>query len=153
MAVYSVRGLSVATAASADQAVANLWNPDSTKRLTVLELGLSKTGAGTAADSLYVARTTTRGTQVVTATPDGDNTWLNDGETPPSGAVLDTDWSAEPTKQSPGLFGWAASAVAGSGFVWPTPRGIIVNPGTGLCIVSRAATAWPVSEAYFVWEE
>ena len=128
MAVYSVRGLTVATAASVDQAVASLWNPDSTKRLTVLEMGLSKTAAGTGTDSLYVVRITTRGTQVVTSTPDGDNTWLNDAEVPPSGAVMDTDWSAEPTKQSPGMFGWAASNVAGSGFVWPTREGSSSTP-------------------------
>ena len=153
MATYSVRGLTVATAATGDQAICQLWNPDSTKALIVYEMGLFKTTGGTAADSVYVIRTTARGTSAANSTPDGDNTWLNDGEVPPSGAIMDTDFSAEPTKASPGMFGWVAPAVAASGFVWPTPRGIVVRAGAGLCMIARATTIWPVSEAYFVWEE
>lgn len=153
MAIYSVRGLTTATAASANSAICQLWNADATKRITVLEMGIFKTGAGTAGDSMYVVRTTARGTSSGNSTPDGDNTWQNDGEVPPSGCIMDVAFSAEPTKASPGMFGWAAAAVAASGIIWPSPRGIAVIAGSGLCMISRAATAWPASEAYFVWEE
>lgn len=152
MSVFSVRGFTVATAASADDVIAQLWNPDSLKSIRVIEMGLFKAGAGTANDSIYVDRSSARGTQSVTVTPDADNAWEAD-DVPASGALLDVDFSAEPTLKGNPMFGWVAAAVAASGFIWPTPRGIRVPAGTGLCICQRAATAWPTSEAYFVWEE
>ena len=48
MAVYSARALTAATAATADHAIIQLWNPDSLKRIMVVEMGLFKAGAGTA---------------------------------------------------------------------------------------------------------
>jgi len=153
MAAYSVRGFTGATAATADHTIAALWNPDSVKRLCLLEHGCFKAGAGTANDSVYITRITTKGTPASDVTPDADNAWLGD-DTPGSGALLSIGaYSAQPTKASPPLFGWVASAAAGSGYIWPTPRGIWVPPGTGIAIVQRAATAWPTSEVYFVWEE
>ena len=153
MSNFSARGLTVATAATADHAIAALWNPDSLKRITLFEVGLFKTAVGTAADSLYLARITTKGTPGSTVTPDADNAWNGD-DVPASGAVLDlAAYSVQPTKGTPSLFGWVAAAVAASGFVWPTPRGISIPPGTGLALCQRAATIWPISEVYFAWEE
>ncbi len=151
--VYSVRGLTAATAATADIAIASLWNPDATDSITVLEFGLFKTTAGAAADSLYMERITARGTAGSTVTPDLDNSWGN-LVAPPSGALLDlASYSVQPTSSTPPLFGWVAAAVAGSGLIWPTPRGIKIPPGAGISLCTRVATAWPVSEVYFVWEE
>lgn len=153
MALYSVRGFTAATAATADHAIFSVWNPDSLKRITLVEMGLFKAGAGAANDSLYVCRITTRGTAGSTVTPDADNAWQGD-DVPASGFLLDlAAFSAQPTKASPNLFGWVASAVAASGFIWPTPRGIAIPAGTGIAIVQRAATAWPTSEVYAVVEE
>lgn len=153
MAEYSVRGFTAATAATADHAIFGLWNPDTLKRIKVLELGLFKAGAGTANDSVYLCRTTARGTAGSTVTPDADNAWYND-DVPSSGALLDlAAYSVQPTKGTPNLWGWVAAAVAASGFIWPTPRGIWIAPGTGIAIVQRAATIWPTSECYAVWEE
>lgn len=153
MGVYSVRGFTAATAATADVAIASLWNPDSTDSITVLEIGLFKAGAGTANDSLYIERITARGTAGSTVTPDADNAWGN-LVTPPSGALLDlASYSGQPTSSTPPLFGWVAAAAAGSGFQWPTPRGIKIPPGAGISIAQRAATIWPTSEVYFIWEE
>ena len=155
MAVFSARGLTTATAATADHAIAQLWNPDTAKRIKVLEIGLFKTAAGTAADSVYLVRSTARGSGPAnTVTPDADNAWDGD-DIPSSGALLDQGAFAttQPTKASPNLWGWAASAVAGAGIIWPTPRGLWIPPATGLVIAQRAATAWPISEVYWVWEE
>jgi hypothetical protein len=149
---YSVRGVTVATAASADNAICQLWNASTTKKIKVVEIGIFKTAAGTSGDSLYVARTSARGTSAANATPDIDNHWDHE-LAPASGAILDTDFSADPTILTPGLMGWAAANVAASGMIWPCPRGIWVGQSDGLALVQRAATAWPVSEVYFIWEE
>src|SRR5262245_20079851 len=151
--IYSARGFTAATAATADHALAVLWNPSGSKRIRVVEVGLFKAGAGTANDSVYLARRTTRGTTGSTVTPDADNAWEGDA-TPDSGALLDlAAFSAQGTQSTPFLWGFVAAAAAGSGLIWPCPRGIIVPAGTGLAIAQRAATAWPTSEVYFSWEE
>ena len=154
MKEYSARGFTAATAATADHALGALWNASSTKRICVVEYGIYKAGAGAANDSIYVCRITARGTAGSTVTPDGDNDWSGDGATPPSGALLDlAAYSVQPTRASPNLFGWVASAAAGAGFSKPSPRGIWIPAGTGLAICQRAATAWPTSEVYFEWLE
>jgi len=153
MGVYSVRGFSAATAATADHCIAELWNPHASKRISLLEVGLFKAGAGAANDSLYLCRTTAKGTAGSTVTPDADNAWLGD-TAPVSGATMELSaFSVQPTKATPNLFGWVAAASAGSGFIWPTPRGLQIPFGTGLALCIRAAAAWPTSEVYFEWEE
>lgn len=153
MAAHSVRGATAATAATADHAICALWNASSSRRIVVRELGIFKTGAGTAADSLYLSRISARGTAGSTVTPDIDNDWAADLDDP-SGTVLDlAAYSAQPTVATPPLWGWAAAAVAASGIIWPCARGISVPGGTGLALCQRAATAWPVSEVFFVWDE
>jgi hypothetical protein len=150
---FSARGVTVATVATVDHAIAALWNPDSLKRIKMFEVGLFKTTAGTAADSIYITRITTQGTAGSVITPDADSAWNGD-DVPASGALLNlAAFSVQPTRGAPGLFGWVAPTVAASGFVWPTPRGIWIPPGTGLAICQRVATIWPVSEVYFAWEE
>lgn len=153
MAEYSARGVTAATAATIDHAVAALWNPDTAKRIKLLELGLFKAGAGAANDGLYLTRITARGTPGSTITPDADNAWSGD-DVPSSGALVDlAAYSVQPTRATPPLWGWIAAAVAASGVIWPTPRGIWIPPGTGLALCQRTATAWPISEVYFCWEE
>jgi len=153
VAVFSVRGFTAATAATADHAIAQLWNPDTLKRIKMLELGLFKAGAGTANDSVYLVRTTAEGTVGSTVTPDADNSWDGDDTTASAARLGLAAFSVQPTKATPNLWGWVASVVAGSGVIWPTPRGIWIPPGTGLAIAQRAATIWPISEVYFVFEE
>lgn len=152
MPVFSVRGFTAATAATADHSLAELWNNNTTKAIKVLEVGVSKAGgAGAAGDSLYICRTTARGTAGSTVTPDADNSWELAGST---STLLDlAAFSVQPTKAAPNMWGWTAAAVAGAGIIWPTPRGIWIPQSGGLAIVQRAATAWPTSEVYFVYEE
>lgn len=150
---YAVRGRTAAAAATANHAIAVLWNAHATKRIAVTEIAVFKTGAGAAADALVIQRTTTRGTAGSTVTPDIDNSYQAD-VAPPSGPLLDlAAFSAQPTLATPPLKGFVAAAVAASGIVFPVPRELVVPPGTGLAIIQIAATAWPASEVSFEWNE
>lgn len=149
---YRVRGRTAATAATAAHAIAAIWNAHATKRICVLEFGIFKTGAGTAADAIELRRTTTRGTAGSTVTPAIAQADDRD-VAPPSGPTLDlAAFTVQPTLEAGGLFGWTAAAVAASGIVYPT-GGIVIPPGAGLAIVQVAATAWPVSDVSFRWTE
>jgi len=151
--IYSVRAFTAVTVATVDHAIVQLWNPDATKRIKVLEVGMFKAGAGTANDSMYLARTSTIGTSATTVTPDADNAWAGD-KAPSSAAVLKVAaFSVQPTLLTPPLWGWVSSAAAGAGVIWPTPRGIEIPPGAGLAMVQRQATIWPTSEVYYVFED
>lgn len=153
MTSHYVRGFTAATAATANHAIASLWNPHASRRINVVEVGIFKAGAGAANDSIYIVRSTTRGTAGSTVTPDADNSSLADS-TNPSGSLLDlAAFSVQPTLASPPMYGWVAPAVAGAGIIIPFPRGIIIPAGTGLVIAQRAATAWPTSEVSFVFED
>lgn len=153
MSIYYVRGFTAATAATADHAIAQLWNPSGTKRIRALEIGIFKAGAGAANDSLYLCRTTTIGTVGSTVTPDADNSAEGD-VAPDSGATLGlAAYTVQPTKATPALYGWVAPVVAGAGIIIPLARPIVIPPGTGLCLAQRVATAWPVSEVTYVFED
>jgi hypothetical protein len=153
MADYYVRGFTAATAATANHVIACLHNPSGSRRITVVEFGIFKAGAGTANDTGYLCRTTTAGTAGSTVTPDADNAEAGDAA-PDSGALLNlAAFTVQPTLASPGMYGWAAPAVAGAGVIIPLPRGITLAPGTGLAFVQRAATAWPTSEVNFVFTD
>lgn len=149
MNAYAVRGRTAATAATANHAIATLWNPHSTKRVKVTEISIFKTAVGTAADALVLQRITARGTAGSTVTPDIDNSYEAD-VAPPSGPLLDlAAFTGQPTLATPPLKGFVAAAVAASGIVFPLPRELVIPPGTGLAIIQIAATIWPVSEIAF----
>ena len=161
MGVYSVRGFAASTGtAASDLAIANLWNPDANQRLEVLEIGLFS--AGTTGSAVNLARTTTEGTAGSTVTPDADNCW-DTHDVPASGCRLGLSlFSAQPTKATGRLMAIqlrdTGATVAGSssiGFVWTSPYGIWVPPGTGLCITSKDSdfVQFSTAEVYFVWEE
>lgn len=150
---HYVRGFNAATAATANHALACIWNPHATRRIRVVEVGVYKAGVGAANDSIYLCRITARGTPGSTITPDADNSSEGDA-TSPAGALLDLSaYTVQPTLASPGMYGWVAPAVAAGGITIPVPRGIAVLPGTGLAILQRAATAWPTSEITYVFED
>lgn len=153
MTLFAARGFTAATAATADHAIFGIWNPDTLRRIRVYEIGIFKATAGTAGDSAYLRRMTARGTASSTITPDADNSYEAD-DVPAAGWLLDlAAYSAQPTLAAPGMWGWVAAAVAGSGIIWPMPRGISVPPGAGLVVVQRAATIWPTSEVYAVVDD
>jgi hypothetical protein len=150
---YSVGGRGAGSIATGDPQ-ALLWNPHSTVRLYVVDFSWAFTG--TAAEALLFQRATARGTPITTTTPDIDNAWERD-KAPPSGALLDLDWSTIPTTDASILWRFSVGAgQAGGGtsavdrlFGWP---GIVVPPGTGLQL-SSAASGVAAGNITYTWYE
>lgn len=153
---FYIRGFTAATAATASHVIASIWNPGTVagRRVSLVEAGIFKAGAGAANDSVFLARITARGTAGSSLTATAANAGENDSA-PPSGLILDlAAFTVQPTLQAaPYLTGWVAPAVAGGGIILPVPRTIVIPAGTGIAICQRAATAWPTSEVYFVVED
>lgn len=147
---YRSAGRSVATAATADNVGAALWNPHATMDLTVDEVHFFITAATVTNPGLV--RTTTRGTQTLTVTPDIDN---HDERllAPITGAVLDLTYSAQPTIAGPYLDRKNFPAAIGAGYMWVFPRGIRVPAGTGLAIATPVAVILGAGDATYVWHE
>lgn len=147
---YRVAGRCVATAATADNVGAALWNPHATMDLTVDEVHFFHNVA--TADNPGLVRTTTRGTATLTVTPDIDN---HDERllAPITGALLDLTYSAQPTVAGPYLHRINTPAAVGVGFLWAFPRGIRVPAGTGLAIATPVAVILQPGDVAFVWHE
>lgn len=152
--MYSVRGRTAATSATADHAVAQLWNPHSTQRIKVIQVSLVAAAAPSAGSTIKLRRTTARGTAGSTVTPGIVHHSLR-AIAPPSGALLDlAAFSVQPTFETGDLgLGWVLAAVAASGIVYPIPNGIEIPPGAGLAITTGAAIAVPASDVIFMWLE
>jgi hypothetical protein len=151
---YTVSGLSVATAATADLVIAELWNPSSTKSLFVRELGVFKTTAG-AADRPKLRRSTARGTAGSTVTPGAANHHAGGVTAPATGAVLDINvFTGVPTLATGDLHQAVLSAGVGGGLIWNFgDEALEVPAGKGLCLCTGSALAFPVSTVYFGWAE
>lgn len=151
--MYTARVRTAAPAATADVAFLNIWNPSTTQRVKFVSIGLFKTAAGAAGDACRLRRTTARGTSSSSVTPDIESHSTR-GIAPPSGLILDLDWSVEPTITAKDLgFGWVAPNVQGAGIVYPIPGGLEIPPGAGIALVQTAAAAWPASDATISWLE
>lgn len=153
MAIFSVNGLTVATAATDAHAICAIWNPDAAKRIWLHELALFAVAAPGAGAGFEVRRITTRGTPGSTVTPNANNAH-EDGDVPASGFLLDlAAYTVQPTTATPPLcHGFVFAAVAASGVVLPL-RPIAIPPGTGIALVNRAAIIVPACEVSFVVEE
>lgn len=153
---YSVRGVNVATAATADHAIFSVWNPSATKRIELIELGFFVLTAPAANAGCYLRRITARGTAGSTATPGVPNSYQNDAA-PDSGFLLDLAvFTVQPTlAAAPGMgVTMALPAVIGSGFLYPIPGQIlIIPPGTGVALLNRAAVITPAGEAWVVVDD
>ena len=152
--MYSVRGRTAATAATADHACATLWNPHSTHRIRVVQISLCASAAPSAGCTLKLRRATARGTAGSTVTPGVMHHSLR-AIAPPSGAVLDlAAYTTQPTFETGDLgLGWVLAAVAAAGVIYPIPNGIEIPPGAGLSITTGAAIAIPASDVTFFWLE
>lgn len=151
---YSASIPTVATAATADNAITALWNPSTADPLFVLQVHLMKTAAG-GTDIPRIRRITAEGTTVVTFSPGIQHEWSRQ-IAPPSSARLIGDWSAEPTIEgtaSRGLASAVIPATAGAGMIWVFRRPIKIDPGAGLAVVTGSAVSFAVSQATWVWEE
>jgi hypothetical protein len=158
--VCRISGRTAATAATANHVLGALWNPSASVRMVVFEVAICANAAPTAGTSLYLVRSSARGTagSSITSTIDNDNEKLL---IPPSGAILDlAAYSVQPTllpaagTNTAGMhFTWSFAAVVGSGVVYSIPRGIVVPAGNGLCIAQKTAVIFPISDIGFEWEE
>ena len=153
MRTFSIAGRSVATAATANVAGAQLWNASSTKSIFVTQIAWSKTVA--TADFVALVRSSARGTAGSTVTPaqQSDNDYVG---APPSGALLDlSTFSAQPTLISATsyMFRWSLPAAIGSGFILPFPDLLTIPAGTGLVIVTPPATIQQPADVTFWWKE
>lgn len=152
MQEYAVAGRNAATDATADDSVATLWNPSSTRHLWVVEMFIFNTTAGSA--NVTICRQSTRGTPASTVTPDIDNDLEHD-LAPPTAAVLDLgNYSAEGTKLAPDLEDYFTAATIGAGIRWNwRARPIRVKPGQGLTILNFTTTSVPVCSVGAKWQE
>jgi hypothetical protein len=143
---YTVRGVTVATAATADHAIFAVWNPHATQRIKLIQWGVFKVGAGTAGDALRLRRISARGTAGSTVTPVIAHHSEN-AIAPPSGFLLDlAAYTVQPTLVAGDLgLGWVSAAIAAAGVVSAIPGGIIIPPSAGIAFLQAQATIWPIS--------
>lgn len=150
---FAIAGRSLATAATANHVAAQLWNPDGTRSLWVVEIHVQKTAA--TIDHHAIQRSSARGaTPTATATPDLDNDFERE-ITPDTGAVLElATFGTQPTLAGPDMYkGILPAAVAGAvQYVFPG-NGIKVPFGTGLCVFTPVATILQPSDFTFVFHE
>lgn len=152
MSSFSVAGKSVATAATANNAGAALWNPHATRPLFVTAISYFKTIA--TADELALGLISARGTQTLTVTSTSQSDV--DGDTAAvTGATLDLTYSVQPTFVGAAVpkFRWAGPATVAAGFFLPFPRPWMVKAGQGLCFYTIAATILQPAMITVFWDE
>jgi hypothetical protein len=151
---YGASGPTAATAAAADNAIATLWNPSTTKRIAVSQVHLFKTAAG-AADIPRLRRATARGTASTSYTP-GISADFDRQLAPESGAIVDLAYSVQPTFEGTalrGILGALTPGSIGAGIMWVFDRTLWIPAGAGLSIVTGSVLAYPIAEAAFIWDE
>ncbi|HXI14818.1 MAG TPA: hypothetical protein VNM48_00505 [Chloroflexota bacterium] len=150
MPTYRISGRTAATTATLGNAAVGIWNPHATQRLLLIEFGIFATTAPAASASFTIRRITARGTVTTSLTP----TLVNDiarGAAPPSGALLDLAYSAQPTLEALNLFDFPFAAAIGSGMIYPTA--IEIPPGAGIVLAAGAAAIIPICTVWFKWIE
>ena len=150
MARYGAGVRTAATAATADTAAAVLWNPHGSISIFLREVWWFKTVA--TADNVCMARSSARGTQTTTFTPDIDSHFAR-RYAPISTLVIDSAWSAQPTKDLTYLARANLPAAVGSGFVWVFAEAIEIPAGQGIWIGTPVATILQPSDLTVVWDE
>lgn len=154
MRYYAVAGRSANTAATQDHVAAQLWNPDGSRGLWVVEVHIQKSTTATA-DSHGIVRSSARGaTPTTTVTPDADNDFERE-VVPDTGGVLElATFSSQPTLAAPYLYRGTLPAAIGSAVQYVFPgNGIKVPFGTGLCVATPVAVILMASDFTFVFHE
>lgn len=127
---------------SGSHAVAGIWNPSGTRRITLYMLSAYLADFdGGAGWGMFLRRSTTRGTVGKTATPTA-NADREAASAPPSAFVLDMNYTVEPTNAGTDLYTThflpsTAGTNTGAGFRAEFPRGIEILPGTGIVLVVK----------------
>lgn len=150
---YKATGVTVASGSAADNAICGIWNASTTKSIFVEQMSLFKTAAG-GADIPKIRRSSARGTSASSFTP-GIGCDVNHALAPESGAILDLDYSAEPTLVTGELMSIVTPAAIGSGVIWvfTFEDGVTVKAGTGLNFVVGSALAYPIARFGVCWAE
>lgn len=152
--MYSVRGRTAATAATADHCVCEMWNPHASQRIKIMNFSMVAQAAPGAGLGYRFRRTTAKGTAGTTVTPAITNDHRH-AVAPVSGVTLElAAFSVQPTLTGNDVvIDWVFAAVAASGLVYPIPGGIEIGPGAGLALIQVAATAAPIFDVTFSWLE
>ena len=143
---HYIGGRSTATAATARNVAAAIWNPHSTSRIFIYEIWTFPTTA--AATNIGVARITARGTQTTSVTAAIDHSIERDTAAP-SGFVLDLAYSAQPTVSASNNMVGTLPATIGNGVIIGFSDPITVPAGTGLALITTQAAAYPASDVTF----
>ncbi len=150
---YVVQGKTVATAATIDHAICEIWNPSSSKRIHLLQLHVSKQAAG-AADEPVLRRATAKGTSGSTITPGQVNEY-EQAAAPPSGFTLEMSaFTVQPTLASGALHGFVLPGSVGAGVMWVfDDNGLEIPAGQGIVLTTGIALAFPVSRVTAIVED
>jgi hypothetical protein len=144
---HYVGGRSAATAATANHAAAQIWNPNANARIFLYEVWVCITTAGVA--NIGCKRSTARGTAGSTVTLGVDNSIERD-MAPPSAFVLDlAAFTAQPTLAGVDLMRWNLPAAIGAGVILSFPDPITIPPATGIVITTPTAVVFPASDFTF----
>lgn len=155
--MYSIGFRTGTTSATANHAVAGLWNPSSTKVVRLFEAWLTNTQA--AVDDVGLIRTSARGSSPsATKTPTANSSWDQDAAAPPSGVVLDlgafgTQPTLAPSNAAILLRATNLAASLGAGYVWIFDEyGLAIPPGSGVAIITPTGVAIS-GDVEFKWGE
>ena len=145
MAKYMIGAATPAAAASAG--VLNLWTP-AARSARIVRIDFVITAA--TATTVSLARTTARGTQTTTATPQALD--------PLSGAAtsaFDTAWSVQPTFSATKLGTWTLPATIGAGvtLVFDDVDPLVVAAGAGVALQNTGGAAASAGIATVVYDE
>lgn len=152
MARYAVNGKTAATAATIDHAIAEVWNPSTSKRIKLMQLWVAKQAAG-AADEPVLRRSTAKGTAGSTVTP-GSVQEYEQIAAPPSAFTLElAAFSVQPTLAAGPMHGFVLPASIGSGIIWVFDEPVEIKAGEGVVLTTGIALAFPVSRITAVVED
>lgn len=160
MGTYSVSGRTASSSSTGIDAIAQLWNPSTTRVLRFQECQLCvAANLPITINPLYLVATSVRGTAGSTVTPDVDNAWDAD-DAPASGALLDlAAFSVQPTfgasRKSVVMGGVAVVPSSGQTFTFLTPEEMLILPETGLMLVydPSGSQVFPAADVTFVWAD
>lgn len=158
METFYAHGVSP-SAFGANAVIAQLWNPHANRRIKVFEFDYGIAGdTGSSVVQHILSRSTARGaTPNNTVTPDGDNA-DDAGAVPPSGAVLEMGaFATPPTLATPPLAAPLVQVMAATAtqpaFKAIFPNGLVIPPGTGLCVSQVSIEGFVGNQAGVVFED
>ena len=147
---YCASGITVASGATADNAICGIWNDSTTNSIFVKQMHLISTAATLAFPG--VRRASARGTSASSVTP-GIAADVNHALAPESTCIVDLDYSAEPTLESGDIASTVSPAAIGSGVMWVFDEWQTVKQNDALVLVTKTAVAYPISRFTVWWAE